>query len=240
MDILDDFCFDVIHVDGVGKTYEQRKECVKNIKANLNGKIRDINAESIRITSQQDIFDFQKRYPEFKIKKDGITDGSGQGWRLGEIGLWASNFMAINKFLDSKYEYLLLLEDDIVLEEDFAERLVKVFFQIPEDWDVLSIYAPLRNYKNYKEEEHDIGEKDVCISYHQWATPALLFNKKSAKQLYDYMTKEIDVPVDWLFYWRKDTYPTALYAIKPESKQLVSRYPSKTTIQIQEREIING
>ena len=64
--------------------------------------------------------EFINRTPEFKVNT--VTDFCKPGETFppssGVVGVWASNYLAYKKFLESDKDVLLIFEDDIVISNN--------------------------------------------------------------------------------------------------------------------------
>ncbi len=61
----------------------------------------------------------------------GFTGG------LGALGCSLSHIKILEKAIQDNVENLLILEDDIVFEDDFAKRAESFLSDLPDDWDAL-------------------------------------------------------------------------------------------------------
>lgn len=56
---------------------------------------------------------------------------------VGHYGCWDSHRRLLEKIKEEKIEYTLVLEDDVVVVDDFIENLQLILNELPEDWDLL-------------------------------------------------------------------------------------------------------
>jgi len=74
---------------------------------------------------------------------------TGEKFRPGEIGCTMSHIKAINIAKENNWEYVILLEDDIIICEDFNKRLDLLFKMVPKNWEHIFLsghpygYSPL-------------------------------------------------------------------------------------------------
>lgn len=74
-------------------------------------------------------YDFRKSYPKgYKYKMS-----------IGELGCCYSHRLAWKRVVDEDLPYAVVFEDDIVLYDDFSERLLEVLKAIPSEADFISI-----------------------------------------------------------------------------------------------------
>ena len=143
----------------------------------------------------------------------------------GVIGVWASNFLAWKKFLESDYDTLFIFEDDIILSKNFKGITEKYMQELPEDWEFFSLFVADDSLFAYKDEVHNIGQHNVCRSYQQWSCAGYAVSKRGAeKALQDLRTQGATVPVDWYVFnyrWEdvrgqeKNKIEFKTYGIKP-------------------------
>lgn len=198
----------------------------------------ELNTPTIHISSEEDILEFVKLNPDFKLSGNGYSLHGQQGWKLGEIGIWASNWLAWKNFLNSDADYLILMEDDIVVEPDFKYFLVDYINELPQDWDVLHMFAPADQFHKYSLESHGIGKNCICKAYQDWSCLCYIINKRSAQKMIEksYMA---NLPLDWYMFRQQNIFN--VYSIKPTENFACRLAILDSTFQnIQERRIING
>ena len=114
----------------------------------------------------------------------------------GEFGCYCSHVEIWKEIVDKKTEYALILEDDVELEDDFAENLEQVLRSQPKDWDVIYLFLRKQRGKKFISVPNNdlllkIDVDNKVIS----ATVAMLVSYTGAKKLLDY-TKTFSVPID--------------------------------------------
>lgn len=81
--------------------------------------------------------------PEFGLKTiipfDENDFGPKRYIKAGRIGCLLSHFMLWKVLQHSNYEEILILEDDVVLCENFQEKLEVIKNQLPENWDYVFV-----------------------------------------------------------------------------------------------------
>lgn len=70
---------------------------------------------------------------------------SGAPLPPGKIGCYASHLIALRKFVETKHEALILLQDDVTLEEDFLVTSEAAIASAPPGWDLIQLAT---NFKN--------------------------------------------------------------------------------------------
>lgn len=121
-----------------------------------------------------------------------------------------SHFYAFEKIAE-KYDNALILEDDVILSENFVNILQKYILETPKDYDMLFIGdgCNLHIEKNKLISNKNIYEK--CLQPTLWGgagatrcTDSYIVTKKCAIKLCEYIkthTKKINQPIDW---WLND------------------------------------
>ena len=69
-----------------------------------------------------------KLTPREKSKFKNLTDG--------EISLMLHHFECY-KIINEKYDYAIIFEDDVILADDFKNKIKKYISDLPNDWDML-------------------------------------------------------------------------------------------------------
>lgn len=70
-----------------------------------------------------------------KVINNPIGWRSGETFKPGEIGCIMSHIKAIKLAKENKWEHAIILEDDVVLSEDFEKGIKFLFKIIPGDWE---------------------------------------------------------------------------------------------------------
>lgn len=100
----------------------------------------------------------------------------------GEYGIWVSTINLWKYIVDNKINKLLVLEDDILLKNDFVDNLNKYCKELPEDFDFLSLYY--FSEQNEPTEETEIGSEFIQKSTYQYsAAQAMIYSYAGAKKL---------------------------------------------------------
>ena len=124
----------------------------------------------------------------------------GRSLLNAEIGCYLSHYHCAEKFLASDADYLIVLEDDLILSSDFKAVLQKLLNELDNrpslDWYLLNL-APKK-----KKLAKDIVRIDNHDLWHAYYFPilglGLLWSRKGAEQFLD-KGKKITMPVDVFF-----------------------------------------
>lgn len=182
---IDAFNYHTIYIDDSRKANRDRLDSVlvgqKNIISCLNAKIEGA------------IDQFKIDNPEFKFAWDGF--------KLGEIGNFGSHYLAWKYLKNSSLNYLVVFEDDILINESFMEKYNLIMSSVPEDFDVFSIYVDENQYPRF-DESQSISYY-IAKGYQDWSTLGYIISKQGAEKLCKYVEEiGFDHPTDW-FIFRK-------------------------------------
>jgi len=107
----------------------------------------------------------------------------------GEIGCYLSHVETLQKFLESDYEFGLIIEDDAILPENLKSIIEETLSQYDEldqknRWDVLKLNSRRRyiKIKEVRNTDHFIG---VCGTSIPITTIAAVWTRKGAKKFLD-------------------------------------------------------
>jgi GR25 family glycosyltransferase involved in LPS biosynthesis len=214
-----------------------RNKLVENVHSNLLKDIKILNTDTIKISSYDEYTKFKEQHLDFNIDPNGYNLDNKQGWRYGEVGIWASNWLAWKNFIESDYDYLILMEDDIILYDNFLDNIKKYLKELPDQFDAFHAFYP-------ESEEHkyntglDISE-NICSSYQDWSCACYIINKSGAKKMIELASKGIYLPLDWFMFRQK--HALSIYTIKPTINAICTIVNVQSTFQTKEdRKILNG
>ena len=117
----------------------------------------------------------------------------------------------VYKLIAEKYDNALIFEDDVILSDNFLDKLNNYISQLPEDWDMCFIGDGCNLHIETKQliPKQNIYKK--CLYPTNWGgngasrcTDSYIVNKKCAKKLCDYITNlqiKINLCIDW---WLND------------------------------------
>ena len=167
---------------------------------------------------------FINQTPDFKVNT--VTDFCKPGETFppssGVIGVWASNYLAYKKFLESDKDVLLIFEDDIVLSKNFKTIAEMYMNELMPIWDFFSFFVPDDSLFAYNQTQHDIGEEHICKSYQQWSCAGYAVSRRGAeKAIADVKSQGINCPIDWyIFNFRMKQEQNQMrfntYTVKPQ------------------------
>jgi GR25 family glycosyltransferase involved in LPS biosynthesis len=227
------FTHKVFHIEN----QNDRDHLVDSINEYLMEHSTELDTPTFKISSNDEYLDFIKDNLDFVVDPNGYSLNGEQGWRYGEIGIWASNRTAWKNFLETDSDYLILMEDDIVYSKKFIDILKDSISQITVDLDILHLFAPEDQFYKYNH-NHDFGSKDVCYTYQDWSCLCYIVTRQGAKKLIE-SSSRINLPLDWHMFRQTNLFN--IFTLKPESSVACSLFPIESTFQTkQKREILHG
>ena len=158
--------------------------------------------------------------------------GFTKQFKPGEVGLWHSTIVALKNFLDSDFDALLILEDDIVLWNGFLEKSREYVQRLPENWDYFYQYIHPWQQDNNFNPACEIGDEYLCRSYQVWSNACFWVSRKGAEALLEAVARgPIDEAVDWYILKRGMSQEWAVYSLRPLVKAYCHIGGFETTIQ---------
>ena len=227
------FTHKVFHIEGS----EERTNAVTSINDYLYSYSKLLITPTIKISCQEDYDAFINLNPDFVPDKNGYSLHGEQGWRYGEIGIWASNWTAWNNFLKTDADYLILMEDDISYSSSFMDIIINYMSQLPQDWEIFHAFSPADQFGKYNQ-AHDFGADDVCKAYQDWSCLCYVITRDAANKMLSH-SRMFNLPLDWYMFRQQHLFN--VYTIKPSSEFPCTLIPTESTFQTtQKREVING
>ncbi len=227
-------CFKIFH-DAQNNNIPIRKKLVRRATDQLIENFEEFDTPTIIMKDTEDVRSFYKK-SKIKINPKGYKDG---GWKPGELGIWASNYTAWVNFYDSKYDHIMLMEDDIQLSGNFNKMLYKYIDELPDDWDVFTVYIPTSGNVRYKANQKElmIGKENVCKVYQSWSCLCYVVSKSGAAKLIKDVKKPVSAPIDHYLFYHEDLN---VYAIKLENGNICDIYKTESTVQTSKKQDMTG
>lgn len=230
-----DGCFVIFHEDKNDLKFRKRNMLTKSATNQLKKDFSTLDTPTIIIKNKDDVANF---YKTCNIKIDPLGH-FGTGWKPGELGIWASNYTAWKNFLKTDHDYIILMEDDIILDENFNEKLKQYMKELPNKWDVFTVYIPETGNIRYEKRKHEflIDKENVCKVYQSWSCLCYVVSRSGAEKLLKEVQRGVKSPIDhYLFYSHK----ISVYAIKPETGNICHLYETESTVQEAKRYDMTG
>lgn len=147
------------------------------------------------------------------------------GWKVGEIGVIVTNYLAWQEFAKSNFDYCLLMEDDLILQESFFDQINLYLEYLPSDWDLFSIFRHTEELDNFSK-EHILNNLYISKPYAIKSNACYLINKKFINKIFNNTIFNNALDIFLL------TNPEInSYSIRPEHKSLCFTAPLYSTIQ---------
>jgi GR25 family glycosyltransferase involved in LPS biosynthesis len=131
------------------------------------------------------------------------------------------------------------MEDHIQLSKDFSTKLHEYIDELPEDWDVFTVYVPPTGNIRYKKDgaHLDIGKKNVCKVYQSWSCLCYVVSKSGAKKLIEMVKTPVSRPIDHYLFYNEELN---VYAIKYNRANICNIYSTTSTVQHTKKQDMTG
>jgi GR25 family glycosyltransferase involved in LPS biosynthesis len=164
-----------------------------------------VNLKALNGRDPKDVEAFMLENPEFKMP--------WQSPKPGELGNFGSHYRAW-KYAKENNTALLIFEDDAIIHSFFMDTLNIAMNNVPEDYDVLSIYVDENQYERYNNSEY-INEF-ISKGYQDWSTLCYVISPQGAQKLCDYVsTTGFDAPTDWFIFRKGHAGIFNVYTLMP-------------------------
>ena len=113
-----------------------------------------------------------------------------------------------------------MFEDDAFVSRNFPYVVEKHLKELPEDWDVFTIYVPWDCIGWYNPDYDIPGKEAICRTYQDWSCASYAISRQGAeKVIADIEKNGISDPIDWYlfnagFHGTKEVYFNT-YSVKP-------------------------
>jgi len=227
-------CFKIFHADD-GAKKNKRNALTKNATKQLKKKFDELDTPTIITRTPEEVGEAFKNI-DMLINPLGHF---GTGWKPGELGIWASNWTAWKNFLKTRHDFVILMEDDIVLDSDFNEKLTSYMNELPEGWDVFTVYIPDSGNIRYEKRKNEllIGKENICKVYQSWSCLCYVVSRSGAQKLLKEVKKRVKSPLDHYLFYSKGI---RAYSIKMENGNICYLYETESTVQEAKRYNMTG
>lgn len=135
----------------------------------------DLKVKTVKIDSLAEL-SYYSSIENLNFSKLGYEYEGTRGWKLGELSIWIENVLAWKKFLNSDFSYLILFEDDVKLEKNFADLVHQTLLAAPKDWDVISLFTP-ETESSKRKIANDL-QKNLVPVFQDWSCLSYAVSKK--------------------------------------------------------------
>jgi GR25 family glycosyltransferase involved in LPS biosynthesis len=236
---LSKIAYSICHVPSDSET---RMKVYENLINSMPKELHNFPASTVHIKNTKDLDVLKKEFNHIKLNSyiyphlwtqnnQQIIGGDGPyldvKWPIkgGEIGLYLSVYKTFKRFLESPYDYLIWLEDDVDVMPNMIENLSKYMESIDFQFDAISLGMQDFQLEMYRDFLHDIENLYLSTIYQVFWAGAILFSRSGiAKVISDLDQNGFTYPFDWYIYnvRHSNVEPTRffVYNIKPEHPEL--------------------
>lgn len=238
---LSNTCYHIHHIEG---SSHERKVNVDLIKLKLNPFIYNIYSEPVSIKNESDWINFKNKNPLFKINNPKEHEYK-YTFKYPEIGLWAGNYLLLKEFLKTSYDHLIILEDDIVLYENFLSLFALYIEDVPNDCDCFFLFqpdTPVEGGYNILPDIYKTDKLNIWHSHHTWSTAGMLLTRQAAAKLIVHIEETgIRLPLDQLILETNGSIPDPNCNYRILKSYSLSRYSQRMSGLLEsETQIQNG
>jgi GR25 family glycosyltransferase involved in LPS biosynthesis len=153
------------------------------------------------------ISDVNKFYADRNMSMSWMADvfGLNKIPKIGEYACLASHIVALEYLIQSEFDELLVIEDDVILSSNFLRLFNLCYNDLPNDYDALADSTYLPNYQEFSTEINNIliDSKYICRAYLQNShTGVILYSKQGAKKILErFKTYGAISAIDTYLFW---------------------------------------
>ena len=142
-------------------------------------------------------YKFIIEYDREKLSKENLMKFDTDKLKMAEISIFMKNIYAYNEIINN-YNYALLLEDDVILDDNFNDKFNTYIKELPTDWDMVYIGTCLNIHIDNKLLKNN---KHIYVGGGTRCGDGFMITKEAAKKIVNYFNSvdHIDLPIDhWL------------------------------------------
>lgn len=156
--------FGIFHLDDSQDPFRDLN--VAKVKMATLGTWFDLEIETIRIAETSELLPYSSMR-KLRFAKLGYEYEGVRSWKLSELSIWIGHVLAWKKFLKSDFSFLILFEDDVDLEANFADLVHEYLLTAPTGWDVISFFTPETEMDKYT--AFDDRQQNLVPVFQDWS-----------------------------------------------------------------------
>ena len=180
------------------KLKDRKKHMINEIKKT------GIGYSFIEKFDQEDLGDdlieryFKNKKDEWKLRTDFLSQkNTFKNLKKSEMSLILKHCNCYSKIISNNLSYSVILEDDVVLEPNFNEKIKEVI-NLKKDWDIIWLGTKI-NHNIIMDDDTLIQKSFHPSSHYSWA---YLISNKAAKKILQYIDiNKFALPIDWELSW---------------------------------------
>jgi GR25 family glycosyltransferase involved in LPS biosynthesis len=227
-------CFGVFHIEN--SECFGRHQLREKLISNIGDRWKNLDIDTVSFESLSEAETFAKKLNLCfehvdEDRKPGVT-----GFMKGEIGIWIGTVLAIQKFLDSDFDIMVIFEDDVLSTKESIAVADRYLRAIPRRFDLFALYTEKHQHHIYGRKRHFraflrkrfFDNPDTLTRLYQHScVAAYAISRKGAQKLLDSIEEKISMPIDWhLFRGRFKSF-----SFKPMGPKLFALAELESTIQ---------
>jgi hypothetical protein len=203
-------CYNYFHVPGVDEKSQFRKGVVDSVSRELEQISVHLGSPTICFGDKESLTNFLLLNPKLKILKSTMS----HDFFIGEIALICGWYLALNRFLDSSHDLLIMFEDDLWFNTEQSQgvsRLNSIIENLPGDLDILFLYSPEECFGSFHL-DLEINEY-ICEHFSNYSTAFTLITRDGAQKTLAAFEVGIDRCLDAFLMFAT---PLNRYCLKPD------------------------
>lgn len=154
-----------------------------------------------------DTWDRKKVEEEFPCAFDKNKHRLGMTLKDSEISLLSKHCWVIRDAIAKEYKSILILEDDVVFDVDFVNKLNQCNRILPTDWDIIWVGACGSKIKSKSSRRINKCDQSRC-------THCYMLSMSGMNKIQDEL-ENISDAIDWYFNYLIEKYKLKSYCINP-------------------------